>query len=277
MKRQSITLVIVVMALFNVFTVTAQKLPTVQQGSLRAPVDMKIDGIATEWDNKFQAYSKATQLFYTMANNDDQLYLTIKAADPTTIIRILTHGITLSVDNGSKNPPVSITFPLIKRNDLGDVKSGVRKKGANVTIVDSARALRRADSVARAWNNQVILKANAIKVTGIKDMGDTISVYDNDIKAMMRFDNKKDCTYELALPLKYLAPEILNSGLLKYHITINGADPAKGVNVQLSADGRAIERSSPGNVSVVMVVPPEQIALEFPTDFKGEYTLAKKP
>src|SRR5476649_1812091 len=151
MKKHPNALIITVIILLATITVNAQKLPSVQQVSLRAPADMKIDGIATEWDNKFQAYNKATFLFYTIANNDEHLYLTIHATDPTTIIRIITHGITLAVDNGSKNPAVSITFPLIKTNDLGGVKSGVRKKGANTIIVDSAMALKHADSVARVW------------------------------------------------------------------------------------------------------------------------------
>ena len=42
------------------FTATAQKLPNVQATSLRAPANIKIDGKATEWNDKFQAYNHST-------------------------------------------------------------------------------------------------------------------------------------------------------------------------------------------------------------------------
>jgi len=56
------------------FFANAQKLPEVQTVNLRAPAGIKIDGKPTEWDSKFQAYNKSTNAFYTIANDDDNLY-----------------------------------------------------------------------------------------------------------------------------------------------------------------------------------------------------------
>ena len=36
----------------------AQKLPKVQKTSIRAPENIKIDGKANEWDNKYQAFNR---------------------------------------------------------------------------------------------------------------------------------------------------------------------------------------------------------------------------
>jgi hypothetical protein len=53
----------------------AQKLPAIQQSSLRAPAGIKIDGKATDWGAQFQAYNTATELYCTIANDAKRLYL----------------------------------------------------------------------------------------------------------------------------------------------------------------------------------------------------------
>src|SRR5476651_2642642 len=86
------------------FTANAQKLPAVQQVSVYAPVDIKIDGKATEWDNKFQAYNKTAGIYYTLSNNEDHLFLTVQATDPTTINKLVAGGLTLTIQkSGKKN------------------------------------------------------------------------------------------------------------------------------------------------------------------------------
>lgn len=53
----------------------AQKLPKVQQASLHAPANIKIDGKATEWEGKFEAYNPGSRVFYTLSNDSENLYL----------------------------------------------------------------------------------------------------------------------------------------------------------------------------------------------------------
>jgi hypothetical protein len=74
------------------FTAKAQKLPNKQEVSLRIPADMKIDGNAKEWNNKFQAYNKLTNIFYTLSNDDKNLYLVIQATDPIIIEKMIRGG-----------------------------------------------------------------------------------------------------------------------------------------------------------------------------------------
>jgi hypothetical protein len=77
-----------------------QKLPGKQEGSLLAPPKVKIDGKATEWT--FRAYNIATDVFYTMAHDNDNIYLVIKAADESSVRKIISSGITFSVNNTAK-------------------------------------------------------------------------------------------------------------------------------------------------------------------------------
>ena len=84
------------------FFADAQKLPNVQQISVRTPENIKIDGKPTEWNNKFQAYNHATSLFYTISNDDENLYLTIQANDMETLIKITGAGIVFNLNAGGK-------------------------------------------------------------------------------------------------------------------------------------------------------------------------------
>src|SRR5476651_452394 len=81
---------------------TAQKLPTVQIGSLRAPANIKIDGKATEWGNQFQAYNNHVEFYYTLSNDDKNLYLTVQATEKEIVRRIMNGGISLVVNKTGK-------------------------------------------------------------------------------------------------------------------------------------------------------------------------------
>ena len=61
-------LLLLVLAFINA---NGQKLPNKQETGVRIPSGVKIDGKATEWGNKFQAYNKTNDFFYTIANSND--------------------------------------------------------------------------------------------------------------------------------------------------------------------------------------------------------------
>src|SRR4051812_43417870 len=89
------------------------KLPNIQTKSIRTPADLKIDGKSLEWNDQFQAYNRATSVFYTMANNDDVLYLIIKASDPDVINKIVDRGVTLTIKRSKKDKDnMSFMYPV---------------------------------------------------------------------------------------------------------------------------------------------------------------------
>ena len=93
----------------------AQNLPNVQRNGLRAPANVKIDGKAIEWGGKFQAYNKATNLYYTMANNAEFVYFIAHIQEAAVINRITNYGFTFEIyknDNPQKKDLISITLPL---------------------------------------------------------------------------------------------------------------------------------------------------------------------
>ena len=96
------------------FSAFAQKLPDVQQASLQAPPGVKIDGKLTEWGDRFEAYNKGTEIYYSIANNSENLYLTVRATDAEIIDKILASGLTFTVNtdaNRKDRTGVIITYP----------------------------------------------------------------------------------------------------------------------------------------------------------------------
>lgn len=238
----------------------AQKLPAVQQISMRVPGNPEISGKIAEWNSKFQAYNKSVDLFYTIANNDNNLYLTIRATDKNIIYKIINGGITFTVNtSGKKNDKdgATITYPKFSRKNWPvinlDDKPLVRK-GSTISS-------KQVDSFRYAINKQLD-KAREIEVSGIQGINDLlISIYNNyGIKAAHSFDNQITYIYELAIPLKYLGFTSADSQKIRYNVKIN-----------------PILSSLPKNVVITeMVVKASSMGALAPTDFWGEYTLAKK-
>jgi hypothetical protein len=255
---------------------SAQKLPNKQEIAVRAPVNVKIDGKITEWNDKLQAYNKATEVYYTMANDDNNLYLTMRATTSIIINKIMSGGITLAIDQtGKKNDKgaPAITFPVLEGG--GRVSIG----GSNVTSanIEGKMAVDRMesgrvkpnDSVAFAYNKRLGDNAKLIMVTGVKGIDTLISIYnDTGIKARQLFDNNMAYTYELAVPLKYLGLDITNPQKFAYHITLNGSSilPKKKEAVNVGGSG--------GGMLELKIMAFNQSSA--PTDFWAEYTLAEK-
>ena len=259
---------------------TAQTLPLKQEISLRAPSNIKLDGKSTEWGDKFQAFDKATEVFYTISNNDENLYFTIKVKQPRVIEKIMNAGITITVNNTGKKDDeatdnVSLTFPLM---DYSNVPRIVTASGAKTKriMVSAGRGTRPTDyepefnSTPSDSLKDVatkLLKANAktIKIKGIKEIPDgDLSVYNQEnIIVGAAFDHTGAYIYELAIPLKYLRG-IVNQTRFTYNIKLQSR-----LNVL-----------RPGMVTSYNYVGGERVSadldLDSTTDFWGEYTLASK-
>lgn len=277
------------MILFAATAVKAQKLPKVQEISLRAPSNIKIDGRATEWHNQLQAYNRNVEFFYTLSNDDKNLYLTVMVPEREIIKRILNGGLTLTVNRlgkkADKDAP-GITFPAFDVNNrfiprFGGGLNTANMRGENI-ITDEERTnmvmvggrvgipltVSQADSLMRDNNRNFPAKATNIGVKGIKNVDSLISVYNTDgIKAAATFDNKGAYTYELALPLKYIPVNPNNPDRLTYRLIINEIVPPPADLSLVNVPNGALK---PPTISING--PPAQAA----TYFGGEYTLIKK-
>jgi len=247
----------------------AQKLPPVQLSSLRAPVNIKIDGKATEWDNKFQAYNNATDIFYTLSNDDDNLYLIVQSPDNDIINRIVGGGITLTIQKSVKKTDksgVSVTYPIAKSL----IFSLRGKKGVPP---DTTASFLQTTMITN--NKKLNEKCTMIGVTGIIGLDSLISVYNEDgIKAANKFDLKKVYTMEIAIALKHLGLSVNDAPKFAYQVRVNGAKGFGGMFVIPNPNATPEQLASQEKMTQSLNA--FTAKLTSPTDFWGEYILAKK-
>jgi len=244
----------------TVIAAYAQKLPNKQEISLRAPADIKIDGKTKEWDNKFQAYNHATDIFYTLSNDDANLYLTIQVTKHEIFWNLIRGGITFSVDRSGKNKDeMSIKYPIFS-NTLPPIKTSSQHG-------ESPWSVAQRDSIVLRNNKTLDEKSKYIEVKGITGIDSLISVYNEDgIKVAEAFDNNMNYNYELAIDLKRLGLSTNDAKKFAYHIIINGSD-AIIQQTQIIYNNGGIQPTIAGRMT-----PPTPT-----TDFWAEYTLANKP
>ena len=243
----------------------AQKLPGKQETSLNIPANVKINGKADEWNNQFQAYDNATELKYTIANDDKNLYVIVSAEHNFIVQKALLQGVTISVSPLTKSDSkVGVTYPLENR--------------AKDVFVNPA--LPRTDSLLKAINSKLKAQAKEMKITGIKGLtSEETSIYNEyDIQVAAAMDEKNAYTAELVMPLKYIDMEGKNGASLKYDIQLNAPtqrdDPS--ITVTQSADGKMMTRSmvgSDGRTRSVIMDTKTYMIVSLPLNFSGEYKL----
>ncbi len=272
------------------FIYAQDKLPSVQKGNFRAPSGIHIDGSLEDWKDSLRAYNRSTKVYYLLANDDKYLYLAVRATDATTKANIAAGGITLTINTSGKKKEedaFSLTYPVI--NHTAGRGGGRRGGGGGASsLTDSAS------------KQQLISAAKEIKVIGFKDVDDTlISIYNEySIKVAIGFDLSSNYCYELAVPLKLLGLNADDAKEIAYNIRLNGLQTAMkmvtisgdggGAGLTISGDGGGGGfRSSGGGGSRGGGKGGRGGAgggnntidfqdLTSPTDFWGNYTLAKK-
>ncbi|MEO8886436.1 MAG: hypothetical protein ABI367_10260 [Mucilaginibacter sp.] len=262
---------LVLFFLFVILAISAnaQKLPNVQTTSLRAPADIKVDGKATEW-KKFQAYNKATDVYYSLANDKDKLYLVIQATDEYIIKKMLWGQTIVTINATGKKDDIksiAIGYPVMKRND----RPFINFKEKHEIIKGNARSITEADSFMNINNKRLEEKSKLIKVAGLKDIDSLISVYNADgIKAASAFNNKMVYTYELAVDLKLLGLDVNTPARFYYNIKLDQLSAQDIPGVKISYDNKGNITSF--DISNIQSYSP---SYSLATDFWGEYTLTK--
>ena len=256
-------------------SVNAQKLPAIQTKSVRAPANVKVDGKAFEWGDQLQAYNKSTNIFYTIANDDEKLYLIIRATDKRIIGKIINGGVTLTINGTGKMKDIggsSITFPAYQKEDP------MFYFGLREALELGEKNNSQIDSFMNSRNTVLSSNLKIIGISGISEVKDSIvSVYnEEEIRATGKLDRELTYIGEMAIPLKYLQVEGKQAGKFVYNIKLNGTT-ATGTNVQTHFAGRDIimYTGRDGIRYYLGSSTPENIAIALPTDFWGEYILVR--
>jgi len=248
-------------------SVIAQKLPNVQKEGVLAPANVKMDGKASEWP-KFEAYNHHTLVYYTLANDQDKLYMIVQAKDSVIVKKILNGGITLSITNSNQTTTQSVTYPLLSTYGLSGITEKMNNPQGDVKTEMAA------------VNQQLAASSKEMDVRGFKGIADTmISIYnEHGIRAKVTIDSKKLLTYELSIPLKYLQTSIDDNASFRYSVRLNGL-PSR--NIVYSGISKTPDQVNSNDRVYVLTPQPVSGGAAFvdvmsPTYFSGAYTLVKK-
>ena len=307
LKFTKIALSTICLIALSITVSQAQKLSDVQDVSVWA-TGVKVDGKHNEWENKFKATNKSTNLTYTLANDAKNLYLAIQSKDLTNNNKIMLGGISLTINSsGKKNDKegFKVIYPVINRQrgagggaNRTVTVSGTPGGGGATTVVrgmpggaggigrfqDMSPAQR--DSLQRAIARTQLASAKEIKVFGFKDIPDSlISIYNEySIKTLASISDESVFMYELSIPLALLEMSADNPKEFSYNIKLNGLQINFG---GFSGGGR------PGGGGEGAPMVRVEVAgggggmgggmggfnfqdLITPTDFWGKYTLTKE-
>jgi hypothetical protein len=238
-------------------TASAQNLPKEQIQSVQLPKSFRIDGIVSEWENKFQCYNKNVSLYCTIANDQEHLYLAIQATDPIIIKKMIAGGVQFTVCKSgerSEENPFTVTYPSITFQHQSNLYRNIN---------DFKKSSRK-DSLIRDLNRTLISASKVIRLKGGEATVDSISIYNKlGIKTAAHFEGNLSFTCEILLPLKLVGIKALKSSIA-YNIMLRGSSVIKSFTVgKVTVTDVPIGMSDDATFSV----------LNFPTDFWSRCTL----
>ena len=236
LKFTKIALITICFITSSLTVTQAQKLNDVQDVSVWAS-GVKVDGKHNEWENKFKAMNKSTNLTYTLANDAKNLYLAIQSKDVTNNSKILLGGISLTVNpSGKKNDKegFKVIYPVVARRRPGGAPgagggatTAVRVQGGpgggGFGRFQDMSPMQR-DSMQRAIARTQLGGAKEIKVFGFKDIPESlISIYNEySIKTIASISDEGVFMYELSIPLELLEMSADKPKEFSYNIKLNG-------------------------------------------------------
>ncbi len=243
----------------------AQKLPAVQTASLRAPANIKIDGRATEWNNIYQAYNNATELSYTISNDDKNLYLiTYVDWGEVLIYKVMKGGINFQIK--TNNHELNFCYPAF--ND----------PPPKFTTGQGMRSLTGKEDHPAVVKNSTIFanRAKEIEVIGISGITGLIPIYnEHGINVAGRFDAKLGYVYELAIPLKYLGTTAGFPQSLEYKVSLKGKFDKLPKIISIDRGDGTIN-TNPADLAALQAQMERVVAARSAeTNFNGKYVLAK--
>ncbi len=249
---------------------SAQRLPSLQKASVKAPSNTKIDGKPTEWKNGMQAYNRAIQAQYTIANDNKRLYLIVRADKREIINKIINGGVSFSINKNNKkstSDAIMVTYPIFARGNRPSIGFNQLSEA-----LDNEKDQKKRDSVMLACNNSLEEKAKYVRVNNLPDVDTLVSVYNLDgIKAKSGFDDKLVYTIEIGIDLKTLNITPMNLDEFTYNVKLNGValDYVPGIEITRDAAGNY------AGMSITDIAKTYIDVSRSDTDFWGEYKLVK--
>jgi len=164
------------------------------------------DGLLSDWPDSLTLFNEATNLYYSLANDDKNVYLALRSASRQDLTKILAGGISFSANiEGKKKDPPTVIFPVLDRTP------GKNRNSKEQPDEDERQ-------------KQILSRIKDIKVTGFKEIIDGgISLQNTyGIRAAASFDSNNNLIQEITIPLSLLNLSTANAEEVTYSIKVNG-------------------------------------------------------
>lgn len=226
-----------------------------------------IDGKPTEWSTPLRFSDSKSGLQYNVTNDDENLYICVRAANESTQQQILFSGLKIFIDeNGKKKYGTSIQFPMPPSHDGMNPRDDIQKREMPSGQRPAGKQEFQKD------NRKNFMNPNPrITLAGFKaEFNGTYALNDSHaVKAAMDWDNNNILTIEYIIPLNSFctrdiktmekapvfamkitadAPKLQGSGNSQYGGRPEGGPPGGG--------GRRPEGGFPGGGEGSMGGPP---------------------
>jgi hypothetical protein len=148
---------------------------------------VKADGKTNEWQRPFDNYDNTTKLMFSVTFDSKNLYLCFESADPTTHIKVMRAGLTVTLTaKGKEKHRGVITYPALDNKGKPIAPTGL-VPGQKIDLA-AAHAL-------FVLNNNSINADGFATKNGIVNMNDTLGVH-----AGIRWDSTNKMVYEVVIP-----------------------------------------------------------------------------
>lgn len=226
MKNYLLSAVRIIILIILAVPASAQKKSDIpsQNQWITAIVDAKQE----EWGDSLKNFDSDTKFHYSIANDNDNIYLAIAVSDKQRIQNIIAGGITFFINTeGKKKEGQAITFPVLsphKQPQKTNPEQAIRKSVAS---------------------------AKAIKVMGFEKILDGSISVNNDfgIKAAAALTDSGQFIYEAAIPLERLNLTAGSGKELSINIKLNIPDHPPRVSRMYESPYETQRRRNRGDYS----------------------------
>lgn len=261
------TLLIVALGTTYVVSAAAQTGDKIQTKSVWGATYKRADLDKTP---KFEAYNPATETFYTLSNDNDNLYLAIQARTPIIIEKAIKGGIVFTIsqtkNTDNDDSKLVVKYPLMSRDEYRNLKTSVKPQAT-----DEIEKNVEIKNFVTDENKKINSAAKTIRLTASKAKTDTLSIYnEKGIQVMSFLDYNLHYNYQLTFPLSYLSA-FSNKSNFFYNVALPGffGDFSREIT-----EGITAVHVVNGEVKIEGPSAPLIAIMSNKTDFTGEYKLA---
>lgn len=166
---------------------------------------VNIDGKDTEWPSPYPNYNSKAGIAYLVANDKENLYITVKVNNEQIQRKVLMGGMTVWIDTlGKKQENIAIQYPL---KNAGDFKP--REKSSNDSEYGMERPPMQDSTAHNRPSDRPVPKD--YKLTGLKSCdGDFSPLKGNScgIQVAMGWGDYNELIWEASIPLSLIYPEL---------------------------------------------------------------------